>query len=533
MSIWVGMAACIPTYILASYMIKSGLNWMEALVIIFVANLIVTVPMVLNGHGGVKYGVPFAVLGRAPFGVVGVHVPTLVRALVACGWFGIQVWIGGLAIHAIACTLVGSPIEPGATVGKFVAFAFSWLFTLFFVWRGTESIRQLESFAAPVLLMIGVLLVAWGLSQGGGFAAVLDQNKQLELPTAEYQADGSISLAPLRNLDGAWKADSYRIASASRIDHSEWHPIGDAPLLLTAHEVALYRAEPNDEDLAVQFRRDDMLSSPIPVAVPATPPAKISSWLLWMTAMVGFWATMSISIADITRYGLSQRKQVVGQFLGLPGTMLFYSFVSVFVTCAALIGFDGILIVEDAPWNPVSLLSRFDNPIVVIIAQLFLFVATLTTNIAANVIAPANAFANLWPQAISFRTGGLLTGLIGACIAPWLLLDRIGDLLVFISGFLGPVLGVMLADYFWVRRTRISLPDLYDPEGAYSYRNGVNVVAMAALAVGVAFALAGYFVSGLRWLYTASWFSGCLVSFIAYGLFMSRTGARANVWRNA
>ena len=525
-AVWVGMAACIPTYILASYMIKSGLNWVEALAIILLANLIVTVPMTLNGHAGVKYGVPFAVLGRASFGVAGVHIPALARALVACGWFGIQAWIGGLAIYAIACTLTGVPIAGGITVGKFIAFGASWALTLFFIWRGTESIRLLESLAAPILLGIGLLLVVWGANQAGGIADVLAQSAQLEQPTAQYRADGSVAVLPLRGLDGNWKADSYRIVGRSGLERAEWQPVPSGSLEISAAEIAAIGAQ---EDLLVQFRREESISSPVPVAADSAKQSRFAVWLFWITAMVGFWATMSISIADITRYGRSQRAQVTGQFMGLPSTMLFYSFVSVFVTCAALIGFDDILVAEDAPWDPVTLVARFDNPLIVVATQLLLLIATLTTNIAANVIAPANAFANLWPRVVSFRCGGLIAGLVGVATAPWLLLGRISELLVFVSGFLGPVLGVMLADYYWIRRTRISLPDLFDPGGAYRYRNGVNPTAMIALAAGVATALVGYFVPWLQWLYTASWFSGFLVSFLMYGLLargVTATGMR-------
>ena len=514
-AVWVGMAACIPTYILASYMIRSGLSWVEALTIILIANLIVTVPMTLNGHAGVKYGVPFAVLGRAPFGVAGVHVPGLIRALVACGWFGIQAWIGGLAIYAIACTLTGVPIAGGLTAGKFIAFGLSWALTLFFIWRGIESIRLLESLAAPILLGIGLLLVAWGANQAGGFAVVLEQSAQLERPTAQYAGDGGLSVSPLRDLDGIWKSDSYRIGDRYAMEKAEWRPAPSGTLEISPSEVAAFDVR---EDLAIQFRSGEATSTPVPVAAAYARQSRFAAWLFWITAMVGFWATMSISIADITRFGRSQRAQVAGQFMGLPGTMLLYSFVSVFVTCAALIGFDDVLVAEDAPWDPVTLVARFDNPLVVVATQLLLLIATLTTNIAANVIAPANAFANLWPRSISFRRGGLITGVVGVVIAPWLLFDRISELLVCVSGFLGPVLGVMLADYYWTRRMRISLPDLFDPRGAYRYRKGVNPAAMIALAGGVATALVGYFVQSLQWLYTASWFTGFLVSFLVYGL---------------
>ena len=519
-AIWVGMAASIPTYILASYMLRDGLGASEAISIIVLANLIVTIPMVLNGHAGVKYGLPFAVIGRAPFGILGVHIPALARALIACGWFGIQTWIGGLAIHAICCALAGTPIDPSLTAGKFLSFAASWCLTLFFVWRGTESIRHLERLAAPALLLVGVVLVAWGLSQGGSFALVLKQAGQLERATAVFTADNTLSLSPLRNEDGRVKADAYRIGHEASVEHGDWHPLSQHQKQFEA---------PPEEPLFVQFRRGETLASPVQVQSQAEPEARGKRWFFWLTAMVGFWATMSISIADITRYGRSQRTQAAGQFIGLPTTMLLYSFVSVFVTSAALIGFEDLLVAEDAPWDPVALVSRFDMPLVVILAQAVLFLATLTTNIAANVIAPANVFANLLPGAVSFRLGGLITGIAGVAIAPWLLLDRISELLVFVSGFLGPVLGVMLADYYLLRRTRLSVKDLFDPQGCYAYAHGFNLAALIALACGLLVALSGYFVPSMSWLYTGSWFSGGFIAFLVYGALMTTHTERGNV----
>jgi len=238
--------------------------------------------------------------------------------------------------------------------------------------------------------------------------------------------------------------------------------------------------------------------------------------------MVGFWATMSISISDITRYAQSQKSQVVGQFIGLPGTMMLYSFVGIFVTCAAVINFDDILVGNDAPWDPVSLIAKFNNPLVVVIAQIFMIIATLSTNIAANVIAPSNAFSNLMPKKISFKMGGLITGIIGIIICPWWLLNEISGILIFISGLLGPVLGIMLADYFAVRGKRLHLDELYKTDGAYRYSNGFNMAGMIALIVGVLVAISGYFIPALEPLYKLSWFSGFIVSFFLYWLLMKR-----------
>ena len=239
--------------------------------------------------------------------------------------------------------------------------------------------------------------------------------------------------------------------------------------------------------------------------------------------MVGFWATMSISIADITRYAATQKDQVAGQFIGLPGTMMLYSFVGIFVTCAAVINFQDVLIADDAPWDPVSLIAKFKNPVVVIIAQIFMIIATLSTNIAANVIAPANAFSNLFPKKISFRMGGIITGIIGILIAPWWLLNEISGFLIFVSGLLGPVLGILIADYYFIRKKTLALAELYKEEGAYSYgKTGFNKAAMIALFAGIFLALIGYWVPQLNFLYTLSWFTGFIISFVLYYLLMKK-----------
>ena len=524
-AIWVGMAVCIPTYLLASYMIKSGLGWVESLVIIFVANLIVTIPMIFNGHAGVKYGIPFPVLGRASFGIQGVHLPAVVRGFVACGWFGIQTWIGGLAFYAIWCALTGSEMKQDLSVGQFVGFALFWLLNIFFIWKGTESIKWLESFAAPILVLIGIVLIIWGAANAGGFGVVLDQAAQLKDPAAWLMADAGdgtqLKLNPLLNLEGEPKANAFRI-QVDKATPGEWQPL---PGNLQAIPLAMLAPglDSQTANLKVQYRGADGAASTWIQAQTRSEQASGASWgvyIFWLTAMVGFWATMSISIADITRYVSTQKEQVLGQLIGLPGTMLLYSFVGVFVTCASLILFDDILVGENAPWDPVNLLARFKAPAVVIVSQIFMIIATLSTNIAANVIAPANAFANAFPKRISFRTGGVLTGVIGILICPWLILNEISNLLIFVSGLLGPVLGVLICDYFLVRRTRLSLADLFKPKGVYAYASGWNMAALAALAAGVFAALIGYWVPAVKWLYTLSWFSGFLVTFAVYAILM-------------
>jgi len=517
-AIWVGMAVCIPTYLLASYMIKTGLNWYEALIIIGLANLIITIPMVLNGHAGVKYGIPFPVIGRAAFGIKGVHIASVTRGIIACGWFGVQTWIGGLAIYAIFNAITGSTGELGLSIGKFIGFAVFWVINMYFIWKGTESIKWLETYSAPILIGIGLVLIYWSYSKAEGFSVVLDQSVQLEKSAATItQKDGSyyLNLNALKTKEGEIKVSDYKIVSD---ENSSWQTFTEEPIAIQ-----------NVQNVQVQFRNangDKPIESSVITASLANSNSgsKLWSYLLWLTAMVGFWATMSISIADITRFASTQKDQVTGQFIGLPLTMMLYSFVGIFVTCAAIINFKDVLIAEDAPWDPVSLIARFQNPIVVVVAQIFMIIATLSTNIAANVIAPSNAFSNLWPKKINFKTGGTITGIIGILIAPWWLLNEISGFLIFVSGLLGPVLGILIADYYLIRKKNLELAELYKEEGIYSFgKSGFNKPAMISLFVSVFLALIGYWVPALNFLYSLSWFTGFVIAFVLYYLLMKKT----------
>ena len=516
-ALWVGMAVCIPTYLLASYMIGSGMTWLESLIIIGIANLIITIPMVLNGHAGVKYGIPFPVLGRSAFGITGIHVPAIVRAIVACGWFGIQTWIGGLAFYAIFNAVTGGIAVDGISFGKFVGFGIFWLLNMYFIWKGTESIKFLEQYSAPILILMGLILIGWGANQGGGFKNVLNQSHYLAAPSIGVESGVNvIHLNPALDGNGDPKATEYRLFNNDQAEN--W--------LKLDHTTIRLNGSTTNRKVQLRKRTDNgyIESSEVSLAVleinTSNTGSKLWDYILWLTIMVGFWATMSLSIADITRYAATQREQVLGQFIGLPGTMMLYSFVGIFVSCAAVIIFDDILIGNNAPWDPVTLLAKFQNPVVVIISQIFMIIATLSTNIAANVIAPANAFSNLNPKRISFRMGGLITGIIGIIICPWYLMSEISNILIFISGLLGPVLGIMLSDYYIIRKMEIPLDELYKEEGQFKYTSGFNISAMIALALGVFVAIIGYFVPSLDALYKLSWFSGFIVSFVAYYLLM-------------
>ncbi|MBN8586970.1 MAG: NCS1 family nucleobase:cation symporter-1 [Rhodothermia bacterium] len=523
-ALWVGMAVCIPTYLLASYMMRAGLSWQMSLFIIGLANLVITIPMALNGDAGVRYGIPFPVIGRAAFGTKGIHLAALVRGFVACGWFGVQTWIGGLAFYSIWNVLTGSVGTPELSFGKFVAFALFWVVNIYFIWRGTESIKWLEDFSAPILIVIGLVFIFWGYQQGGSMSNVLRVSEQMQQPTAAWtkkaissasDAELVLILHPLERVDGTRKARDYRVMRANDTPLA-WQPIPQNATITLPRE---WRAATNEPNIKVQFRSDNSQTSSWITALQEKPDASVPFWqyVLWFTAMVGFWATMSISISDITRFAKSQKDQVLGQFIGLPGTMIFYSFVGIFVTAAALIAFEEVLVSEDAPWDPVSLVAKFQNPVVVVFAQVAMLIATLSTNIAANVIAPANAISNLFPQKISFRMGGVLAGLLGVALCPWWLMDQISSILVFVSGLLGPVLGILLCDYFVIRKKQLALADLYRVDGQYAYGgSGINSAAIIALLAGILVALSGYWIPALDFLYTLSWFSGFIVAFGVY-----------------
>jgi nucleobase:cation symporter-1, NCS1 family len=446
-SLWVGMSVCIPTYMLAASMIGAGMNWWQSLLAILLGNAIVLLPLVLNAHAGTRYGIPFPVYARAAFGTAGAHVPSILRSLVACGWFGIQTWIGGLAIHVILsilwtgwATLGGDWSLMGHTLPTYLSFVVFWCINMYFVWAGTESIKWMETVAAPFLIVVGLVLLGWAVRSVGGFGPLLE---------------GSTALAQQRE------------------------PLSTLQFM------------------AVLF---------IP----------------WLTAMVGYWATLSLNIPDFTRYAESQRAQVLGQAIGLLTTMPLFAFIGVAVTSAT------VILYGEAIWNPIDLLARLTSehggPLLGVLSMLVLLIATLSTNIAANVVAPANSVSNLAPRRISFRLGGLIAGGIGIAIMPWRLLDMYQTWLISYSGLLGAVGGVLICDYVVVRRFRLDVDALYRAGGVYGYTRGVNARAIIALLAGITVALSGRVVPQLGFLFSGAWFSATLVSFAVYWALMRDRG---------
>ena len=443
-ALWISMSLCIPTYMLASSLIGGGMNWWQAILTIFLGNTIVLIPMILNGHAGAKYGIPFPVFARASFGTTGANIPAMLRAIVACGWFGIQTWIGGASLYYIIRAwdpgmpeIDSSSLFP-QTVPMICFFLF-WLLNMFIVYLGVDSIRKLLVFKAIFLPVAAIALLFWAISAANGLGPILEQPSKLSGP-------------------------------------SFWNFFFPA-----------------------------------------------------LTGMVGFWATLSLNIPDFTRYAKSQKAQIRGQVMGLPSSMTLFAFIGVVVTSATAI------IYGSTEWDIVKLAGKFENKVVITLAMIGIVISTLATNIAANIVSPANDFAHLSPKKINFKIGGYITGIIGILIFPWKLIATpdgyIFTWLVAYSSLLGPVGGIMIADYYFIRRQQLVVDDLYKHNGEYRFKNGFNVKAIIALLCGILPNVPGFLVTikviskdafplWVNDLYNYAWFVGFFVSAILYILLM-------------
>lgn len=448
-ALWISMSLCIPTYMLASSLIDGGMNWWQAILTIFLGNTIVLVPMILNGHAGAKYGIPFPVFARASFGTRGANIPAMLRAIVACGWFGIQTWIGGFALYQMLRLWLPVmdrlpaifPASFGLQTGPAICFFLFWLLNMYVVYLGVDSIKKLLVFKAIFLPVAALALLYWAIHTVQG---------------------------------------------------------GLGPIL--------------------------------------TSPSKFSNnaafWAFFfpgLTGMVGFWATLSLNIPDFTRYAISQKAQIKGQIIGLPPSMTLFAFIGVVVTSATTIIYGATI------WDPVALAGKFESKIVVSIAMIAVAISTLATNIAANIVSPANDFAHLAPSKINFRTGGYITGIIGILIFPWkLIADPGGYIFTWLVGYsslLGPVGGILIADYYVIRKKQLAVEELYREDGRYRYNNGFNSQAVIALLLGILPNIPGFLVNvklissdavpgWISNLYHYAWFVGFFVSGIAYVLLM-------------
>jgi NCS1 family nucleobase:cation symporter-1 len=444
-ALWISMSLCIPTYTMASSMINQGMNWWQAILTIFIGNAIVLIPMLLNGHAGAKYGIPFPVFARASFGVRGANIPAMLRAIVACGWFGIQTWIGGASLYnlirawdpSLAHINTATLFPQTIPVICFLAF---WLLNMFIVYKGVESIRKLLVFKAIFLPLAALALFAWAVTAAKGLGPILDEPSKFTTTSSFFK-----------------------------------------------------------------------------FFLPA------------LTAVVGFWATLSLNIPDFTRYAKSQKAQVSGQAIGLPPSMTLFAFVGVVVTSATAI------IYGSTEWDPVQLAGKFENKWMVTFAMIGIIISTLATNIAANIVSPANDFSNLSPRKINFRTGGYITGIIGVLIFPWkLMADPNGYIfkwLIAYSSLLGPIGGILISDYYFIRKQVLFVDELYSYSGRYNYSNGFNSAAVIALVAGIVPNIPGFllqvklispdtFPAWISQLYNYAWFVGFFVSATTYTLLM-------------
>ncbi len=449
-ALWISMSLCIPTYMLASSLIEGGMNWWQAVLTVFLGNAIVLVPMILNGHAGAKYGIPFPVLARASFGVLGANIPALLRAIVACGWFGIQTWIGGFALYQMFRIWIPSldslpavfPASWMLETGPAITFLLFWMLNMFIVHKGVDSIKKLLVFKAFVLPLAALALLYWAIKDVHGLGPILSQ--------------------------------SSKFNSSS-------------------------------EFFAFFF------------------PA--------LTGMVGFWATLSLNIPDFTRYAKNQRAHVIGQAIGLAPSMTLFAFIGVIVTSATAIIFGKVI------WNPIDLASNFENKWMISIAMIAIALSTLATNIAANIVSPANDFSNLSPSKIDFKKGGYITGIIGLLIFPWkLIADPSGYIftwLIAYSSLLGPIGGIMIVDYFIIRKKELLVDDLYRHDGIYQFDNGFNSKAIIAFVIGVLPNVPGFlaaihvvnkdlFPEWLIHVYNYSWFVGFALAALAYRVLMNK-----------
>ena len=431
-ALWVGMAICVPTYTLGGVLTAYfGLSVSEALLTILIANVILLVPLTLNAYPGTKFGVPFPILLRSSFGIVGSNIPCLIRGLVACGWFGIQTMFGGLAIHLFLSAVSDGWASLGG-VGEVIGFFIFWALNMYVVIRGAESIKWLETLSAPLLLIVGVGLMIW--------------------------AGDKVSLT---------------------------------------------------EVLSIPANRPEDASF-------------VGYFFGGLTAMVGFWATLSLNIPDFSRYAKSQKDQVIGQIIGLPLTMFFFAALGVILTAASTSLFGETIS------DPISLIGKIDSPFWVAIAMVLIIIATLSTNTAANVVSPTNDFQNIAPKLINHTRGALLTGLVGILLMGWELLKKMSwiesdvsvesmysNWLLGYSSLLGPIAGIMIVDYFVVKKQNLDLVALYTPNSTYP---AFNITGLAAFVLPVFITLISFSVPALSWFYSYGWFTGAFTGALVYFL---------------
>jgi NCS1 family nucleobase:cation symporter-1 len=420
--LWVGMCFCIPSYIMAGGFITLGMNWWQSLMTMFLGNVIVLIPLLLNADAGCRFGIPYPAFARIWFGGKGSHIPTMIRGVVGAGWFGINTWVGALAIDGLFSVVFD--VWRGITHHTMIIFFIFLAANVYIGAMGVESIRKLMKVTAFTAVISAIALLVWALSAGGGFGPIFVQR------------------GTLTNT-----ADFFKV------------------------------------------------------------------FFPCLTGVISFWSTVSLNIPDFSRYAVSRKAHVKGQMFALPLSMTAIGMVSICVTSVT------VMLYGDAIWSLDSLLLKFPKPIIAL-GTVVIALVSLAVNIAANLVAPARTVENIYPQRLSFATGALVTGTLAILMQPWLILDSFGNLVYYflnvLGALIGPVNGISLADYWVVRKRRIDLKELYDPEGRYNYKQGFNRHAIVALALGILIPAVGYVVPPLSFMSANSLIFGLFISGGAY-----------------
>lgn len=422
-TLWLGIMISIPVYMLASGLIAKGMNWWQAIFVVVLGHALVMIPAVLLGHFGTRYGGSFTMLSKLVFGPIGNIVPTMIRALLGCFWFGVQCWIGGQAVNTVLSGLLGSVWE-GFAYGNALGFLLFFAGNLYIALKGANGIKVLQNFTAPILVFLSCAVVWWSLG------------------VADYSLDTLFSVS-------------------------------------------------QEFDTGASF------------------------WLLFfpaLSAMIAFDGTLALNTSDFTRHAKSQGAQVWGQLTAAPLMTLFICLVGVIGTNGSYLAFGETI------WNPVELIARFDSPLITVTFSVFIIIATITTNIAGNLVPPSMVFSSLMPKQFSYKRAVLAAGALALLTQPWAVLDNPDNYIFVVLGnlaaFLGPMAGIYIAVYWFSLKTQVDMVDLYKTnDGKYYYRNGVNGQAFGVLVGTTLVCLLSQFVPALRFIFDNSYVIGALMSF--------------------
>lgn len=446
--LWVGMAICIPSFMMASGAVGYGLPVWAAVLNVIIGNAIILVPIQLNSHAGTKYGIPFPVFSRLTFGARGAQIPTISRAITACGWNMVQSVTGGAALLFMLKAIVPSFNDTAASV-QIIAFLIFLAISGLVTAKGQRAIRVFESFSSPVLIILAVLLLVWATVMAGnaGFSF------------------GDVVMSDV---------------SAGGLEGS----------------------------------------------------SQYAYWFMFaLNGNIGFWATMALNIPDFSRYAKSQKSQFRGQMYGMLPGMAFCAIVGAFYAQATFLS------LGEAYFNPVDALGILNDGsvlmrVIVFIVGIGVVFATLTTNIAANIVAPANGFSNLAPRHVGYKLGTLIACLVAIVYyIPFILSDSFANFMfTFLNvygGFLAPLASIFILDYYFIKKRNIDIAALYVRDSRYWYSKGFNVPAVIAWVAGAILptlisVIPAMNVGALSWINANAYLFAFFVALIVYAIIAPR-----------